>query len=163
MRKVKFVKAIPGYLEGSIAEFDENSAAKLIERGDAEAYEGPESSTPVAGSGNVQVVQVREADIPDAPAPAEPESTELTPIPVEGQVPQSGPDGAIDPGAGTPPQGTEFKPGETATLDTTQTPPTSPEITSADVSSKVTASRGAGGGGGTGKASGSAAGKSAAE
>lgn len=69
MQYVKFLKALPGILEGSVRQVDEASAAVLIERGDAEAYDPTQrenEQVPVQRHvrGNLAVTQVAQADLP---------------------------------------------------------------------------------------------------
>lgn len=70
MQHVKFLKALPGILAGSVRQVDENSAKVLIERGDAEKYD-PASAKPTEQvpiqrhtRGNLAVTQVAAADLP---------------------------------------------------------------------------------------------------
>lgn len=70
MQHVKFLKALPGILEGSVRQVDEKSAAALIERGDAELYDPSKAkageSVPIQRHvrGNLAVTQVAAADLP---------------------------------------------------------------------------------------------------
>lgn len=70
MQYVKFIKALPGILEGSVRQVDENSAKALIDRGDAEKYDPskakPSESVPIQRHtrGNLAVTQVAAADLP---------------------------------------------------------------------------------------------------
>lgn len=47
MKTIKLTKAVPGYLEGQVLEVDENSAAALVDRGDAELVPDPETADAV--------------------------------------------------------------------------------------------------------------------
>lgn len=74
MQYVKFTKALPGILEGSVRQLDEGSAAALIKRGDAEKYDPtkakPEEQVPIQRHvrGNLAVTQVAASDLPVAHA-----------------------------------------------------------------------------------------------
>jgi hypothetical protein len=76
MQHVKYLKASPGILEGSIRQVDENSAKVLKERGTVEIIEpdkvdkARESAPPFprTSRGNLTVTQIAEADLPNNPA-----------------------------------------------------------------------------------------------
>lgn len=74
MQHVKFLKALPGILAGTVRQLDENSAAALIKRGDAEKYDPasakPGEQVPIQRHvrGNLAVTQVAAADLPVAAA-----------------------------------------------------------------------------------------------
>lgn len=77
MQHVKFLKALPGILEGSVLQVDEDSAKALIDRGDAQAYDpsnpdgepGEQAAIQRHVRGNLAVTQVAQADLPVGPAP----------------------------------------------------------------------------------------------
>lgn len=82
MQHVKYLKAAPGILEGSVRQVDENSAAVLAKRGtveiikpeDVDKARAEATPFPRATRGNLTVTQIAEADVP-SPVPADPATT----------------------------------------------------------------------------------------